>query len=743
MNSEKSRDRLVHVLGAMLLLGFMHGIARAEKKSPAGTPAKPNIVFVFSDDHAVGAIGAYGSKVNKTPNIDEIAKQGAVFTSSFCANSLCGPSRACILTGKHSHLNGFLRNGNRFNPTQTTFPPLMKKAGYETAIIGKWHLGTDPVGFDYWEVLPGQGNYYNPALIQMDGTKKHYEGYCTDIVTDLAIDWLDKGRDPDKPFMLMCQHKAPHRNWSPALRHLDMFKEDIPEPETLHDDYSGRSKLLRENEMTIKDHMHWQHDMRFHGKTPYPDHFRDRHRDAEYRRMTDDQKKAWDAHYEPENQAFLAKMKNGELSDTQILSWKYQRYMKNYLGSVAAVDESVGRLMDWLEENGLTEDTVFIYGSDQGFYLGEHGWYDKRWMFEQSLKMPFLIRWPSVVKAGSKPGAMIQNIDYGPTFLEMAGVEVPAEMQGRSMVGILKEADARPKSWRDAIYYAYYENAAEHEVPAHDGVRDSRYKLMHFKRTREWNLFDLEEDPQELKSVHKDESYAGVLNALKKRYYDLRELYAVNSAIIPETRGDEDWWKQRVGAKKKLGAETQHDLVFLGDSITQGWEGNGKSLWEEHFADGKYGKSLNLGFSGDRTEHVIWRLQREGFADLNPKTVVLMIGSNNTGHLMQDPAEVAAGVRKILDLIQEHTPSAKVVLHGVFPRGKTSLDEGRLNNIAINDIIRSYADGEKVIYSDIAHAFLEEDNSIAESVMPDSLHLTEEGYRRWAEELKKVLDEVM
>ena len=354
--------------------------------------------------------------------------------------------------------------------------------------------------------------------------------------------------------------------------------------------------------------------------------------------------------------------------------------------------------------------------------------------------MPFVIRWPSVIKAGSKPESMIQNIDYGPTFLEMADVELPAEMQGRSMVGVLENADSKPHSWRDAIYYAYYENDASHEVPAHDGVRDHRYKLMHFNRTQEWNLFDLKEDPQELKSVHGDQSYARVFKALKKRYRDLRKRFSVNSATIPGTRGDEEWWEQRVEAKQKLAAKGQYDLVFLGDSITQGWEGNGKSLWQEHFADGKYGKALNLGFSGDRTEHVIWRVQNEGFEDLKPKTVVLMIGTNNTGHKMQDPLEVAAGVRKILELIQERTPDAKIVLHGVFPRGKTPLDEGRLNNIAINDLIRAYADGDKIVLSDISSAFIEDDGAISESVMPDALHLSEEGYRRWAEELTKVLD---
>ena len=447
--------------------------------APSLAAERPNILFIFTDDHAVQAISAYGSKINSTPNIDRIARDGAVYTNSFCANSICGPSRACILTGKHSHLNGFLRNGNRFDGLQTTFPPLLQQAGYQTAVIGKWHLGTTPVGFDHWEVLPGQGSYYNPDFLQMGGGRKRYTGYCTDIITDKSLEWL-KDRDKSKPFMLMCQHKAPHRNWSPAGRHFDMFPDDVPEPQTLFDDYSGRSRLLKENEMSIRDHFHWGHDMKFHGENQFPEHFASQHRNGEYNRMTDEQKKAWDAKYEPENEAFIARMKTGELSKEEIVRWKYQRYIKDYLKCIAAVDDGVGRLLDYLDETGLAKNTIVIYSSDQGFYLGEHGWYDKRWMFEESLKMPFIIRWPGVVEGGQESTTLIQNIDYGPTFLDVAGVDIPDEMQGRSLVPVLKN-DGKPTSdWRDAIYYAYYENAAVHAVPVHDGVRTERYKLMFF-----------------------------------------------------------------------------------------------------------------------------------------------------------------------------------------------------------------------------------------------------------------------
>jgi len=303
------------ILGACWLVGGSLALA--------ATP-RPNIVFIFSDDHAPQAIGAYGSKINKTPNIDRIANEGAVFLNSFCANSICGPSRACILTGKHSHKNGFLRNGNRFDGAQFTFPKLLQQVGYQTAMIGKWHLSSDPQGFDYWEVLPGQGSYYNPDFIQMDGSRQRRQGYCTDIITDLGLDWLDKQRDKEKPFLLMCQHKAPHRNWTPPPRHFSLYKnEDVPEPVTLFDDYSGRSKLLKQNEMSISEHMSWAHDMKFHGEIEFPKYFKTKGRNGEYRRMTAEQKKAWDANYEPENQAFFKKMRAGSMSEKDIVRWKY------------------------------------------------------------------------------------------------------------------------------------------------------------------------------------------------------------------------------------------------------------------------------------------------------------------------------------------------------------------------------------------------------------------------------------
>ena len=728
-------SRGLYVFTLLMLCGLTTAALGAEAD-------RPNILFIFSDDHAPQAIGAYGSKINNTPHLDRIANEGAIYRNSFCANSICGPSRACILTGKHSHVNGFLRNGNKFDGTQTTFPKLMQDAGYQTTVIGKWHLSTDPMGFDHWEVLPGQGSYYNPHFIQMDRSRKQYEGYCTDIITDMALNWLKQDRAPDKPFMMMCQHKAPHRNWAPPPRHFSLFRnEDVPEPATLFDDYEGRSKLLKQNEMSIKDHFFWAHDMKFHGDVLFPKYFAGSTilKNGEYARMTDEQKAVWDAQYEPENQDFIRRMQNGELSDSQVISWKYQRYIKDYLRCIQAVDDGVGRLLSYLDETGLAKNTIVIYSSDQGFYLGEHGWYDKRWMFEESLKMPFLVRWPGVIEPGTDAPALIQNIDYGPTFLDIAGADVPDEMQGRSMVEVLRNGGEPTASWRDAIYYAYYENASVHNVPLHDGVRNDRYKLMFFPRTREWNLFDLREDPHELTSVHDDPQYAGVLEGMQKRYSDLREFYDVNSAVIPATRGDEGGWKNRDKQLTENANKGDIDLAFIGDSITQGWEGRGKDVWQNFYGNRK---AINLGIGGDRTEHVIWRLTHGNLTNITPKVAVLMIGTNNTGHSMQNPQQVAEGVERILKILEERTPETKVLMLGIFPRGEMPLDTKRLNNLAINQTIRRFADGKRVHYADIGDVFLEPDGSLPKSIMPDFLHLSAEGYERWATAIEPLLKDL-
>jgi N-acetylglucosamine-6-sulfatase len=490
---------------------------------------KPNIVFLFSDDHALQAITAYkGSRYAEhfqTPNIDRLAKEGAIFERSYCANSICGPSRACILTGKHSHINGFIDNSSRFNGAQPTFPKYLQKAGYETAIIGKWHLVSEPTGFDHWEILPGQGSYYNPDFIQMDGSTKRFEGYVTDLIGDKTLDWLKNGRDKSKPFVLMSQHKAPHRNWLPAERHFNLFEDvELPEPETLFDDYANRSVSLKKQKMSIDKDFFWGWDMMFHEKTPAAAGMMDGLPNGEYKRMTDAQKAAFDKAYGPRNQKFLDDLAAGKLDEKAVLRWKYQRYIKNYLRTIQALDENIGRVLDYLDESGLAENTIVIYSSDQGFYLGEHGWYDKRWMFEESFAMPFLIRWPGMIKPGTRSQALIQNIDYAPTFLEATGVEIPSDIQGRSLLPVFKNDGAAPADWRKGLYY-YYSGEATHRVAAHDGVANQRYKLMRFPDTDEWQLFDREKDPHEMRSFHDDPAYAATLAEMKALYQELRAQY--------------------------------------------------------------------------------------------------------------------------------------------------------------------------------------------------------------------------
>ncbi|MCA9218113.1 MAG: sulfatase [Planctomycetales bacterium] len=528
MVSSLSTRTFTRVVRTLIVLAVV-GLAAVAGTPTAGNEVerRPNILFVFSDDHAINAISAYGGPlkdVAPTPNIDRLAREGAVFRNSFCANSICGPSRATILTGKHSHANGFMRNtGEGLDQSQWTVAKALQKGGYNTAVIGKWHLKTAPVGFDYWEILVGQGSYYNPVFRQMDESRKQFEGYATDITTDKAVDWLNR-RDKSKPFFLMCQHKAPHRTFAPALRHLGAYDDvTIPEPETLFDDYANRSVTLAGNEMEIDRHFDWaydvkiRHDERGDVQLPPPD----RYGTPEYNRMNKTQRAAWEAHFGPRNQKFLADFAANMLSHKDLVRWKYRRYMRNYLSTVKAVDESVGRLLDYLEEYDLADNTVVIYSSDQGFYLGEHGWYDKRWMFEESFRMPFLIRWPGVVQPGGQPEELIQNIDYAPTFLEIAKLDPEPSVHGRSLLPLLR---GEPSDWRMSLYYAYYE-LGEHAVPQHFGVRTETQKLIYFPKTDEWNLFDLMRDPQELQSFHADPRYASALQDLKAQFARLRQQF--------------------------------------------------------------------------------------------------------------------------------------------------------------------------------------------------------------------------
>lgn len=494
---------------------------------PAAAPQPPNIVFIFSDDHAYQAISAYGGRladIAPTPNIDRLATEGMLFQHCYVTNSICAPSRAVIQTGKHSHINGVLDNGNIFDGTQQTFPKILSAAGYETAMIGKWHLKSEPVGFNYFDVLPGQGHYYNPEFINKDG-KYTEQGYVTDIITDKAIGWLKEQRSPDKPFMVMIQHKAPHREWEPGPDHLDRFANtDFPEPDNLFDTYEGRGTAAHDQDMSIEVTMRMEADLKMWQDTTTSPYKRT------YGRMNASQRAAWDAAYDP----VKAEIAAAGLSEEALVSWKYQRYMNDYLGSIASVDDNVGRVLDYLEESGLAENTVVMYASDQGFYLGEHGWFDKRFMYQESFKTPFLVRWPGVVEAGSVNEDLVSNLDFAQTFLDIAGVEQPADMQGLSLKPIL--ADQKPNDWRESVYYHYYEFPGVHSVHRHEGVFDGRYKLMHFYALGEWELYDREKDPDEMNSVFADPEYAGIAKKLQVELNQLRTDYQVPENELYEVK---------------------------------------------------------------------------------------------------------------------------------------------------------------------------------------------------------------
>lgn len=488
-------SRFAACLATFTLVAALHG---------ADAPAKrPNIVFIFSDDHAYQAISAYGDPrhLNETPNIDRLAKEGVRFDRCLGPNSICGPSRATVLTGKYSHLNGFFNNtANKFDGSQVTMPKLMQAAGYQTAIVGKWHLVSDPTGFDFWQILPGQGAYYNPPMIR-NGQRIKSEGYVTDIITDTALDWM-KQRDKSKPFLLMCQHKAPHREWEPNGKYLSADGDrKYAEPETLFDDYAGRGKAEHSQDMMIKQTM-TDRDMKL--VTPG--------------QLTPEQRKTWDAYYGPRNEAYRKANPQGD----DLVHWRYQRYMHDYLACIKSVDESVGRILKYLEDEGLADNTIVVYSSDQGFYLGEHGWFDKRWIFEESLRTPLLVRWPGVAKAGTVNKDIVSNVDFAETFLQAAGAAVPAEMQGRSLVPVLQ--GQTPTDWRKSFYYHYYEHPAVHQVARHYGVVTDRYKLVHFYEPEfnYWELFDLEKDPHELRSVYGNSEYLEVQKKLETELAKLR-----------------------------------------------------------------------------------------------------------------------------------------------------------------------------------------------------------------------------
>ncbi len=506
---------------------------------------RPNILFVFSDDHAPHAIGAYNGwlkSVNPTPNIDKLAAQGMLFENSFCTNSICGPSRAVIMSGKHSHKNGFMNNGNSFDWNQQTFAKILQKNGYETALYGKSHLKGKPQGFDDWKVLPGQGLYYNPDMITPEGKKK-IMGHCTDVVTNLAVEWLKNSRSKDKPFCLMVQHKAPHRNWMPAPRHLKLYENvTMPEPATLFDKWEDNAPPARHQELEIDGHMDLNFDL-FVDLTPdfkESPHEKTLNKDRSawrnMQRMTPEQLKTWRDFYRPKDEHFHKLGPTGK----DLVRWKYQRYVKNYLRCVRGVDESLGVLQETLKELGLDKNTIVIYSSDQGFYIGDHGWYDKRWMYEESLKMPLIVKWPGVTKPGSRSKLMVQNLDYAETFLEAASSKIPADMQGASLVPLLK--GETPSDWRKSIYYHYYEYPSVHQVPRHYGIRTETHKLMKFYQFgEEWEMYDLVNDPDELTNIYGKAGTEKLEADLKAQLDGLRKGYADDSDVSEKSKA---WQKE-------------------------------------------------------------------------------------------------------------------------------------------------------------------------------------------------------
>jgi arylsulfatase A-like enzyme len=485
-------------LSLLIAIGIGPSVALAQTSSAS----RPNIIFIMTDDHAAHAIGAYGSRVNNTPNLDRLANQGALLTSVFATNSICSPSRAAILTGQYSHING-VRMFNRFDSARMTVARLLQQGGYYTGMIGKWHLGSDPVGFDRWEILPGQGSYRDPLFYTATGEQTYTGRYVTDVITDLAIEFLD-GRPRQRPFFLMVHHKAPHRPWEPNEKYAAEFAaRRIPEPVTFWDSYDTRTDALRENMQRVAADLN-NRDL----KLPSPSG------------LTGQELTKWLA-TKPDTVTITRDGKMVTLSGLSLARWKYQRYMQDYLATVQSVDDSVGRLLGYLDNAGLTENTVVVYTSDQGFFLGDHGLFDKRFMYEESIRMPFLVRWPAAIKRGTRTDAMALNIDFAPTFLDMAGLAASTEMQGRSLLPVLR--GQAPRDWRTSMYYRYYHDPGDHNTRAHYGVRTRTHKLIHFWSKNQWELFDLVNDPYELHNLYGEPGQEVLTESLKAELARLKQ----------------------------------------------------------------------------------------------------------------------------------------------------------------------------------------------------------------------------
>ena len=523
---KRIKKRYSTTLLVFLLLNFVLISCQNAKKEVSTT--RPNILFIMSDDHAYQAISAYSNRLIQTPNIDRIATEGMLFTNACVTNSICAPSRATILTGKHNHINGKINNLRPFDTTQLTFPQLFQLAGYQTAMYGKLHFGNNPKGVDDFMILPGQGSYINPRFISARGDTT-ITGYVTDIITDLTLNWLDKKRDPNKPFMMMYLHKAPHRAWWPDPERFRTFsKKEFPEPKTLFDDYKDRGTAAKTAEMSIRDLL-LSYDNKVlpaaieeAGITNDDPRNKGYFDGSEYSRINETQKPL----YQPVLDSIANDFKKRwpSMSDEEKMRWQYQRYIQDYLACIASVDENVGRVLDYLDESGLAENTMVVYTSDQGFYLGEHGWFDKRFIYNESFKTPLLIRWPNKIRPGMTSDEMVQNLDFAQTFLEAAHIDAPGDMQGESLMPLLT---GNEEKWnRDAVYYHYYEYPGEHTVKRHYGIVTREYKLVHFYHDiDEWELYDRKKDPQEMTNVYHDPAYAATVSSLHKALTDLRKKY--------------------------------------------------------------------------------------------------------------------------------------------------------------------------------------------------------------------------
>lgn len=478
---------------------------------------KPNVIFIFSDDHAFQAVSAYGGKLAKTPNIDRLAREGALFRNALVTNSICGPSRATLLTGQYSHKNGYTLNEKKFDVSQMLFPKVLQQHQYQTAWIGKWHLGSMPEGFDYWRILPGQGHYYNPDFIEKGDKRERVPGYVTNLVTDFSINWLQQ-RDTSKPFVLVVGHKATHREWLPDLQDLGAYDNvTFPLPPTFRDDYTNRA-AAKNQDMSIEKTMRLKEDLKVHA---------DYDRQV-YNRFTPEEKKAFRAYYEDK---VTKEFDEKKLSGQALTEWKYQRYLKDYLSTANSLDRNVGRLLNYLDESGLAENTVVIYASDQGFYLGEHGWFDKRFIYEESLKTPFVVRYPGVVKPGTVVNELMANIDWAPTILDIAGVPAQPQMQGTSFLPLVKQGGNKA-GWRKAAYYHYYEFPEPHHVYPHFGLRTTRYTLVRFyNQSDTWELYDLQKDPHQVKNLYGAKGYEKITAGLKQQLRELIKEYQDDEAL--------------------------------------------------------------------------------------------------------------------------------------------------------------------------------------------------------------------